>query len=285
MTYEINAPAKINLALDVLRRREDGYHDLRMIMETLSLADTVHLEPKDAGGIELTSDDPDMPCDTSNLAVRAALLMEEKTGKTFPLHIHIEKRIPAAAGLAGGSADAAAVMVGVNDLFSLGIEKETLMAWGKEIGADVPYCIRQGSALAEGIGEVLTPLPELKDLPVILVKPKEGISTKEIFEALVLNEETVHPDVEGCIQAMERKDLAALDTCRGNLLEDVTVSRLPAVSALIRDMKAYGAKTAGMSGSGPTVFGLFEDLNTAKEASSRFREKAPSLSVFLTSIQ
>lgn len=285
MTYEINAPAKINLALDVLRRREDGYHDLRMIMETLSLADTVHLEPKDAGGIELTSDDPDMPCDTSNLAVRAALLMEEKTGKSFPLHIYIEKRIPAAAGLAGGSADAAAVMVGVNDLFSLGIEKETLMAWGKEIGADVPYCIRQGSALAEGIGEVLTPLPELKDLPVILVKPKEGISTKEIFEALVLNEETVHPDVDGCIQAMERKDLAALDQCRGNLLEDVTVSRLPAVSALIKDMKAYGAKTAGMSGSGPTVFGLFEDLDTAKEASSRFREKAPSLSVFLTSIQ
>ncbi|MBQ7505857.1 MAG: 4-(cytidine 5'-diphospho)-2-C-methyl-D-erythritol kinase [Lachnospiraceae bacterium] len=292
MKLTLQAHAKINLALDVLSRRSDGYHELRMIMESLTLCDTVTLSDElssseAADGISpvsLTSSDPSLPAGPSNLAVKAALLLAQKTAHTLPLSIHIEKRIPAAAGLAGGSADAAAVLTGANELYSLGLSQKELMAIGKELGADIPYCILRGSSVAEGIGEVLTPAPSLAGIPVVLAKPAEGLSTKEIFQALILDQNTPHPDTAEMLKAMDKHNLSDLGRLRANLLESVAIPRLPLIKTLIDHLKEAGSPCAGMTGSGPTVFALFEDPALAGSVYHSLISAFPEVRFYLTEI-
>ena len=276
------APAKVNLALDVLSRRADGYHEVRMINVSLALSDILWAEP--SGDLILTSNVPELSLGEDNLILKAVRLLERETGRSLPLRFHLEKHIPLAAGLAGGSADAAAAMKACNTIYSLSFSDEELMRLGKEIGADVPYCLFQKNALSEGIGERLTELPKLPPCAVVLSKPREAVSTKEVFQALVLDENTVHPDIDGMIRSMEQGNLAALGKRRGNLLETVTTKKLPVIRDLIRKLSGLGAFCAGMSGSGPTVFALFENAETAGEAFRTMQKDPASEETILTKI-
>jgi len=276
------APAKVNLALDVLSRRADGYHEVRMINVSLALSDILWAEP--SGDLILTSNVPELSLGEDNLILKAVRLLERETGRSLPLRFHLEKHIPLAAGLAGGSADAAAAMKACNTIYSLSFSDEELMRLGKEIGADVPYCLFQKNALSEGIGEKLTELPKLPPCAVVLSKPREAVSTKEVFQALVLDENTVHPDIDGMIRSMEQGNLAALGKRRGNLLETVTTKKLPVIRDLIRKLSGLGAFCAGMSGSGPTVFALFENAETAGEAFRTMQKDPASEETILTKI-
>ena len=279
---KLKAHAKINLGLDVLRKREDGYHDLRMVMQTVRLHDRILLKKTRAAGIRVKTNLGFLPADESNLAYRAAALLMEEFGIGDGVFITLEKHIPVAAGLAGGSADAAAVLVGVNRMFSLGLSMQQLMDRGVRIGADVPYCVMRGTALAEGIGEKLTRLEKPVDCTVLLAKPPVHVSTKFVYSNLKLNEQTVHPDIDGQILALQEGDFASLAAKMGNVLETVTVPAYPVI-AQIRDMMLEGgAAGAMMSGSGPTVFGLFEKEDEAKMVSERLAGSGLAKLVCLT---
>ncbi len=270
---KIEAPAKINLGLDVLCRRPDGYHEVDMIMQTIDLFDTVTIEKTAEPGITLSTNKPGLPNDEGNLAYKAAKLLLETCGeKDAGVRIHIEKRIPMAAGLAGGSTDCAAVLSGMNTLFSFGLSMERLMELGKTLGADVPYCLLQGTARSQGIGEKLTPLPKMMRCPVLIAKPGVSVSTKAVYEGLRLNEETAHPDIDALEQDIRRQDLAALAKDMGNLLATVTEELHPVIKEIRALMESHGALRAMMSGSGPTVFGLFSDMKTAQEAEKAMRD-------------
>ena len=280
---ERKAFAKINLALDVLGRRPDGYHDVRMIMQTVALCDRLILEAEpDLPGIRFACSDPGLPADERNLAVRAAKLLMEEAGVGQGLSIRLEKGIPEAAGLAGGSADAAETLKGVNRLFGLGFPAEELMRLGAKIGADVPYCILGGTALAEGIGEILTPLRDIPDCAVLLAKPPARVSTKEVYEALDAAEIAGHPDIDGMIGCIGNGDLRGTALRASNVLEPVTAAREPAIRILEEEMLKRGALCAKMSGSGPTVFGLFGDRADAEAAASLIEKEHPETAVYLT---
>ncbi len=281
----IQAPAKINLGLDVICRRPDGYHEVDMIMQTIDLFDTVTIEQTEEPGILLTTNRPELPNDEGNLAYRAANLLFETCGeKERGVSIHIEKRIPLAAGLAGGSTDCAAVLSGMNTLFSYGLPRERLMELGKRLGADVPYCLLQGTARSRGIGEKLTTLPKMMPCPVLIAKPGVAVSTKAVYEGLHLDETTVHPDIDALEDDIRRQDLSALAGDMGNLLATVTEALHPEIGKLIRLMEEHGALRAMMSGSGPTVFGLFSDKKTAQEAEKAVRDSNLAPDICLTQI-
>ncbi|MBQ6442885.1 MAG: 4-(cytidine 5'-diphospho)-2-C-methyl-D-erythritol kinase [Lachnospiraceae bacterium] len=281
----MQAPAKINLGLDVLCRRPDGYHEVDMIMQTIDLFDTVTIEKSEKPGIELSTNKPELPNDEGNLAYKAAKLLFETCGeKESGVRIHIEKRIPMAAGLAGGSTDCAAVLSGMNTLFSFGLSMERLMELGKTLGADVPYCLLQGTARSQGIGEKLTPLPKMMCCPVLIAKPGVAVSTKAVYEGLRLDEATAHPDIDALESDIRRQDLAALAKDMGNLLATVTEELHPVIKEIRALMEAHGALRAMMSGSGPTVFGLFSDMKTAQEAEAAMRDANLAPDVCLTSI-
>ncbi|NLH95961.1 MAG: 4-(cytidine 5'-diphospho)-2-C-methyl-D-erythritol kinase [Clostridiaceae bacterium] len=265
---EIPAYAKINLSLDVTGKREDGYHELRMIMQTVSLHDTVYLEATGEAGIRLECGGGAVPADSTNTAWRAAELMFGRYGLAGGLRIRIAKRIPAAAGLAGGSADAAAVLKGINELFALGLDQEELKQLGLQIGADVPYCIEGGTRLAEGIGEVLTPLPDFGGIDVVIVKPDISVSTPWVYSQLDLSQVTERdrPDTEKLIGALAKKDLSAASLYMKNVLETVTMRRYEIVRHAKSRMAEAGAEACLMSGSGPSVFGLFADREKARKA-------------------
>ena len=229
----IKALAKINLGLDVLRRREDGYHEVKMVMQTIHLYDQLHLK-KIESGIHLETNLGFLPVDESNLAYRAARLMKEKYQIEEGIDIRLNKRIPVAAGMAGGSTDAAGVLYGINELFNLGIKRKELMELGVQIGADVPYCIMRGTALAEGIGEKLTSLPPMVKCPVVIAKPQVSVSTKYVYENLKLDEHTQHPDIDALIQNIRTKDLPAIAGSMGNLLETVTAKKYPEIEKIKR---------------------------------------------------
>ncbi|NMA33865.1 MAG: 4-(cytidine 5'-diphospho)-2-C-methyl-D-erythritol kinase [Clostridiaceae bacterium] len=269
MSYiEIPAYAKINLSLDVIRRREDGYHELRMIMQTVSLHDTVCLESAGEAGIRLECDTDAVPCDRTNTAWRAAELMFGQYNLAGGLRIRIIKRIPAAAGLAGGSTDAAAVLKGINELYALGLDTGELKRLGLQIGADVPYCIEGGTRLAEGIGEILTPLPDLSGIDVVIVKPHIKVSTPWVYSQLDLSQVTEHdrPDTEKLTEALANRDLKAASLNMKNVLELVTMRRYEIISYAKSRMAQAGAEACLMSGSGPSVFGLFAGPEKAQEA-------------------
>lgn len=280
----LKAMAKINLGLDVVRKREDGYHEVRMIMQTIRMYDQIRLRAVSEAGIKVRTNLSYLPCNEDNLVHKAAKLLMAEFEVREGLSIELKKYIPVAAGMAGGSSDAAAVMVGVNRMFGLGLTKAQLMERGVKIGADVPYCIMRGTVLAEGIGEILTPLPPMPKCHVLIAKPGIHVSTKFVYGGLHLDEVTVHPDIDGQAAAIKAGDLNEAARLMGNVLESVTVSTYPVIDEIKEFMVQHGALGAMMSGSGPTVFGLFEDERTAKRAYEKLRRGKLAKQVFLTSI-
>ena len=262
----IHAYAKINLSLDVLNRRPDNYHTVRMIMQSLSLRDTLTLNKTQTNEITLSAQNaecyPDITWDEHNLIYKAAKLWFETYPSNQGVHIAIDKQIPSSAGLAGGSSDAAATLKGLNLLFKQNASIEELKKLGKQLGADVPYCIELGTMLAEGIGEILTPLPPAPSLYCTLIKPNQNISTKYIYEHLDLTTAT-HPDTDAMLYALETKTLLALCQNLDNILEPVALTLCPEIKEIEQKLEELGAIGACMSGSGPTVFGLFTDGNKA----------------------
>lgn len=248
------APAKINLALDVLAKRPDGYHEVDMIMQSLELADRITLSPHDR--IELSCTKPKVPHDRRNLAWRAVEVLWEATGEKQGVLIRIEKNIPMAAGLAGGSSDAAAVLLGLNELWHLNISQKELMKIGLKLGADVPFCILQQTARAEGIGERLTPIGSRLDGEVLIVTPDFEVATKWVYQHLKTETINKHPRIPEAIEAVEAGDLELLATVWGNVLEEIVFKEFPAVFQIKQKMSECGLKYIRMSGSGPTLFAL-----------------------------
>ncbi len=280
----VKALAKINLGLDVVRKREDGYHEVRMIMQTIHLYDQLLITKKKEQGISITANLDFLPTDESNLIYKAAKLLQETYEMKEGVSVKLQKYIPIAAGMAGGSTDAAAVLYGMNELFHLGIKRQKLMELGAQIGADVPYCLMRGTALAEGIGEKLKSLPPVPKCPVLIAKPGIGVSTKYVYENLKLDEHTKHPNIYAQVAAIRKHDLKGITAHMGNLLETVTIPKYPVIDEIKRCMMESGALAAMMSGSGPTVFGLFEDEHTAQNAYSQMKQSKLAKQVYLTSI-
>ncbi len=278
----LQAFAKINLGLDVLGKREDGYHEVRMIMQTIRMYDQLDMRKSVEPGIHLTTNKKYIPVDENNLVWRAAKLMMDTCGIMEGVSIHLHKVIPVAAGMAGGSSDAAATLVGMNRLFHCGLSKEKLMELGVQIGADVPYCVLRGTALAEGIGEKLTVLPPMPDCWILIGKPGISVSTKYVYTTLDLNTDTVHPDIDGMKKALEDRNLYGITERMGNVLQDVTIPAYPEVERIKEQMKTLGAVNAMMSGSGPTVFGIFDNEEKAQKACQKLRESGSCQQVFLT---
>lgn len=278
----LQAFAKINLGLDVLGKREDGYHEVRMIMQTIRMYDQLDMRKSVEPGIHLTTNKKYIPVDENNLVWRAAKLMMDTCGIIEGVSIHLHKVIPVAAGMAGGSSDAAATLVGMNRLFHCGLSKEKLMELGVQIGADVPYCVLRGTALAEGIGEKLTVLPPMPDCWILIGKPGISVSTKYVYTTLDLNTDTVHPDIDGMKKALEDGNLYGITERMGNVLQDVTIPAYPEVERIKEQMKNLGAVNAMMSGSGPTVFGIFDNEEKAQEACQKLWESGSCQQVFLT---
>ena len=269
----LKAYGKINLGLDVLRRRDDGYHEVRMIMQTVGIYDRIDLIYKETPGITVETNLYYLPDNENNLVYKAAKLLMDEFHVQKGVHIRLRKYIPVAAGMAGGSSDAAAVLFGVNKMFSLGLTTEQLMDRGVKIGADVPYCVMRGTALSEGIGEMLTPLPVPPQGQVLIAKPGISVSTKFVYENLHANElrPEQHPDIDGMMEAIKQKDLYGIADRFGNVLENVTIPAYPVIQEIKDLMLEQGAIGALMSGSGPTVFGLFTNPKAAAKAHEEMR--------------
>lgn len=265
---QLKALGKINLGLDVLRRREDGYHEVKMIMQTVSLCDELELKKSRKEGIQVQTNLYYLPTNENNLVYKAAQLLMEEFDIRGGVSIQLRKKIPVSAGMAGGSSDAAAVLWGMNQMYGLGLSRKDLMERGVKLGADVPYCILRGTALAEGIGERLTTLPSMPKCYLLIAKPGINVSTKYVYENLHANDLKAeqHPDVDAVIEALKEKDLAALSSRMGNVLETVTVSAYPVIDQIKKCMMNAGALGAMMSGSGPTVFGIFDSQAKARRA-------------------
>lgn len=283
--HTVYAYAKINLSLDILGVRPDGYHEVQMLMQSLTLHDTVTLKIRQTPGIFLTCGESSLPSDSRNLAYRAAALFFHTYALPYGAELCLEKKIPVAAGLAGGSSDAAAVLRGLNEMFG-GVASETeLSSLGANLGADVPYCLLLGTALSEGIGERLTPLPPAPDCCCLLVKPAAGASTKQIYteyDALAKTTEITHPDTQGLLSALSAGDYRGLTSRLCNVLEPVTVHLVPEITTLKETLRSLGADGVLMSGSGPTVFGLFSSETAAKNAEAYFLRSEYAPRTFLT---
>lgn len=261
-----NAYAKINLSLDVVNKRSDGYHNLKMIMQTVSLFDIITVEKSDT--ISITCTNKNVPCDERNIVYKCAKKLLDNKDVSGGFKIHIEKNIPMAAGLAGGSSDGAVVMKEINRIYNLGYTMDELKEIGAGIGADIPYCLEGGTYLCQGIGDILTPTDSFDFDKILLVKPPIDVSTPWVYKNLKLNEINTHPDTDKVIEMLKFGNLSGLKECSGNLLETVTENEYKEISRIKQKMYSYNATFSMMSGSGPTVFGLFEneeDLNKAYE--------------------
>lgn len=267
----LRAYAKVNLGLDVLRRREDGYHDVRMVMQNVDLFDKVSVKKTPGGEIVVKTNLAYLPTDQNNLVYKAAKLLAEEFKLRSGIYIDLYKFIPVAAGMAGGSADAAAVLFGMNRLFGLGLSLQELMERGVKLGADIPYCLMGGTVLAEGIGERLTRLKSCPECHLVVAKPPFSVSTKLVYEHLVLDENTQHPDIDGILAAIEQGDIYGVADRLGNVLETVTAIEYPDIEEIKAKMRENGALNALMSGSGPTVFGLFDDKEKAAQCNQLLR--------------
>lgn len=281
---EWKARAKVNLGLDVCRRLENGYHEVKMIMQTVDLYDTLEFKKRVDPDIILMVDSKDALGDLSNnLIFRAAKLMKEYYGIKEGIEISLKKNIPVAAGMAGGSTDAAATMLAMNELYDLGQSKEALMKLGVRLGADIPFCILGGTALAEGIGEILTSLPGPRQAVVLIAKPEIMVSTKEVYENLHADSLEKHPDIDGMVTALKEGDLQGITDRMENVLETVTIEKYPIIEQIKDVMKSAGAINAMMSGSGPTVFGIFETKESAQKAFDQITESKLARQVKITS--
>ncbi len=278
---KIDAYAKVNLGLDVVRRLENGYHEVKMVMQTVGIYDTLTLK-KEVSGIKITTDSGEIPANEDNLVYKAAKLLADNYGVNEGVSIHLEKRIPVAAGMAGGSTDAAAVLKGMNDLFSLGLTEEQLKAEGVKLGADIPYCIMGGTALAEGIGEKLTKLPDAPDAFLLVAKPDINVSTKYVYENLQLDKIERHPDIDGMVDAIKAGNLQGVIDRMDNVLQTVTEEKYTVIGELKRFMEENGARKALMSGSGPTVFGIYDDKEKAEAAKAKLANRNLAKQIFVT---
>lgn len=277
------AYAKINLGLDVIRKREDGYHEVRMIMQNIGVHDVLDFEKTEIPGITISVNDSQLPANEDNLIYKAAKLLMDEFGIKEGLSVSLTKNIPIAAGLAGGSTDAAATFKAVNSLWNLGLSNEELRNRGVKIGADIPYCIMQGTAISEGIGEILTALPDCPPCYALIAKPPIGVSTKYVYEHLKINE-LVHPNIDGIIEAINTRDIYLLADNLGNVLESVTIAEYPVIEDIKDIMKEKGAMNALMSGSGPTVFGLFDDKDKLAVAAEAVRKSGLAKDVVETEL-
>ena len=286
-THTAYAYAKINLSLDILGTLPNGYHEVRMIMQSLQLHDTLTLTITDTPGITMTCSDTTLPVDEHNLAYRAADAFRTTYRITDGIYLHLEKKIPVAAGLAGGSSDAAAVLRGLNEMYGCPATADELAALGVKLGADIPYCLMLGTALSEGIGERLTALPSAPDCYCLLVKPSAGVSTKQIYtdyDALVQTAKITHPDTDALLAALSAGDYRTLVSGLCNVLEPVTMQLVPDITVINETLQTLGADGVLMSGSGPTVFALFSDHETAKRAEAHFLQTKYAPGTFLTKL-
>lgn len=295
------AYAKINLGLDALRKRTDGYHELAMVMQTVDICDELTFVVKETPGLELyvewskdgwtapLSDDflnagdaQPVPSDQKNLVWRAAELLMNEFGIKKGVKITLKKRIPVAAGMAGGSSDCAATLHGINALFELGLNLKELQLRGVKLGADVPYCLLGGTALAEGIGEILTPLPPMPECHLVVAKPAVSVSTPFVFKQLRVNELETHPDIAGMCAAIRDNDLDGVIGRLGNVLETAAIPHFPVVGELKEEFKELGADGVLMSGSGPTVFAIFKSEKRAWEAAAELKKTGLAAQIFVT---
>ena len=268
----IKAYAKINLSLDVVGKRSDGYHLLEMIMQTIDLYDEITVE-KIEKDIKIKCNKSYVPTDERNLAYKAAKMFLEKYKIKSGVEIFIKKNIPVSAGLAGGSTDAAGVLKLMNRLFEINASDEELMEMGLSLGADIPYCIKGGTCLCEGVGEVITELPRFKDKIVVLVKPPFGVSTKGVYQEFNIERSKIHPDTNKLISAIKSNDLKYVSKNMKNLLENVTLKKHKVLISIKEEMRYYGSIGTMMSGSGPTIFALFDDMQKAQKTFEKMKEK------------
>ncbi len=280
-TLQLKAYAKINLGLDVVRKREDGYHEVRMVMQTIKLYDKLTFRLLEEDEIRMKTNLGFLPINEDNLVYKAVKLLKDTYHIEKGMEIDLFKCIPVAAGMAGGSTDCAAALVGASKLFGLGLSKQELMELGVKLGADVPYCILRGTALSEGIGEVLTPLPPMPDCHILTAKPPISVSTKFVYENLRANELEKHPDIDGMVEAIKGQNLRGITDRMENVLETVTIPAYPVIEEIKNCMKEHGAINALMSGSGPTVFGIYADEEQAQLARERIREKELASQVYV----
>ena len=281
---QLKALAKINLGLDVLRRREDGYHEVKMIMQSIRLFDRLTLAKSRTPGIHLSTNLSFLPTNEDNLVYKSAKLLLDAFDIKSGLDIRLDKRIPVAAGMAGGSTDAASCMLAINRLFGLKLSINQLMDMGVKLGADIPYCLLKGTALSEGIGEILSPLPKAPDCYVLIAKPGFHVSTRFVYANLKLDETTIHPDIDCMISCIRDNDLYGMCSHMANILETVTIPEHPEIETIKSTMRENGALGALMSGSGPTVFGIFDDFDKAKAAKEVCRQLPYRCFVFVTDL-
>ena len=279
---QLKAYGKINLGLDVIRKRPDGYHDLDMIMQMVDVYDDVIIEKKAGEEIVVKADAAVLSNGKDNLAYMAAKMLFDELGIKSGVEITIHKRIPIAGGMAGGSSDCATTLIGINEMFNLGLSKQQLMERGVKLGADVPYCVLGGTAIARGIGEVLTPLPTPPQCHVIIAKPPISVSTAYVYGHIRPDEITKRPDIEQMTLAIKEQDLNKLSDLLYNVMEEVTVSEYPVIEKLKSIMLENGALNSIMSGSGPTVFGLFDDREKAQAAMKALESKELTEQLYLT---
>lgn len=281
-SIQLNAYAKINLGLDVIGKRPDGYHEVRMIMQTIGLHDKLSINTIHNPNIKMKTNLPFLPVNDKNIVYKAVSLIKEKYQIKEGIYINLKKRIPVSAGLAGGSTDAAAALIGMNKLFDLDLSLEDLMDIGVTLGADVPYCLIGGTALSEGIGEKLTSLPPFPDSNILIVKPNINVSTKKIYGNFDLSKVENHPNIDGIITGIKDNNLQEATNHFANVLETVTVKMHPKINIIKETMLNQGALTSLMSGSGPTVFGIFDDNKKAQDAFYHFKTSNFRYRVFLT---
>lgn len=277
-----DAHAKINLGLDVLRKREDGYHEVKMIMQMVDLHDTLSFEELNSDEIVIESNSGKLPLDEHNLIYKAARVFFEEIGRTFGVKIYLEKRIPIAAGMAGGSTDAAATFIALNELANHPLSMDRLLEISVKVGADVPYCIMGGTALSEGIGEVLTKLSDVPTAHVLIAKPDIDVSTAFVYKNLKASELKMHPDIDGMRQAIENADLIGITDRMANVLETVTIPAYPIIGDIKQSCIEKGAINSLMSGSGPTVFAIFDDELKALDAMEHIKAQYQINEVYVT---
>lgn len=281
-SIQLRAMGKINLGLDVLRRREDGYHEVRMVMQMVNLYDKIKITKIRGPKIYISTNLPFLPINENNIAYKAAKLLMEEFNIKSGVYIEIAKHIPVAAGMAGGSSDAAAVLHGINRLFRLNLGKPQLMERGVKLGADVPFCVSRRTSLCEGIGEIITPLQPMADCYILIAKPGFSVSTKYVYENLNIDALKSHPDIDGLVDAINHQDIYKIAGDMENVLETVTAVKYPDIEKIKDLMRREGALNAMMSGSGPTVFGIFDQQQAARIAWEELRKEASVKNVFLT---
>ncbi len=281
-SIRLKARAKINLGLDVLGKREDGYHEVRMVMQTIGIYDRLILTKIPEEEIRITSNLAFLPVNENNLIYKAIKLLKDEYHFPGGVSVDLNKFIPVAAGMAGGSTDAASTMFGVNRLFGLNLSMGKMMELGVRLGADVPYCVMRGTALAEGIGEKLTRITPVPHMWILIAKPQINVSTRLVYEQLDMGGIQKHPDIDGIIRAIEEQDVVRIAQSMGNVLENVTVPLYPVIETIKQDMLSHGAINAMMSGSGPTVFGIFPDEQTTLACQAFLKKKGDARQVYIT---